>query len=187
MAQRRHAMPKRTAAAGSTAMIQEAIATRRLLKVTAGNIKNKHLYIREPLDFFPADCIGRSRRGKNIEILLDGLNQAIQTDICVDAKSGKPRFFRRRDWVGPFFKHHGVVAGDVLDTEVPFLAPFSQAPHISSSEANLRTPDSPPVRRLSLPTSPSIWPKALVPESSQSQVGWATSTSRKHRASRRAR
>ncbi len=93
-------------------MIQETLeSTRRLLKVTAGNIKYKHLYVREPLDFFPPDCVGRARKGKAIELVLDGLNQVIETDICVDAKTGKPRFFRRRDWVGAFFEHHGIVAG----------------------------------------------------------------------------
>ena len=78
-------------------MIRDAIeTTRRLLKVTAGNIKNKHLYVREPFDFFPADCVGRAKKGKGIEIVLDGLNQVIEIDICVDAKTGLRNHFGSR-------------------------------------------------------------------------------------------
>jgi hypothetical protein len=104
-------------------MAQEAInSTKRLLKITAGNLKNSHIYVRKPFDFFPPDCVGPARRSshstvKGIEIVLDGLNEVIETDICVDPKTGNPRFFRRRDWVRRFFKHHQVAAGDVLTLE----------------------------------------------------------------------
>ena len=93
-------------------MTQEAIQPgKRLLKITAGNLKHSHIYVRKPFDFFPPDCIGPAKRAakstvKGIEIVLDGLNEVIETDICVDPKTGKPRFFRRRDWVRRFFKHH---------------------------------------------------------------------------------
>ena len=86
-------------------------ATRRLLKITAGNLKHSHIYIRKHLDFFPPDCVGPAKKtGKAIEIILDGLNEVIETDICADPKTGKPRFFRRRDWVRRFFRHHQVAA-----------------------------------------------------------------------------
>ena len=52
----------------------------RILKVTPGNLRQNHLYVRGHLDFFPPDCIGPPRRRKDdadklIEIALDGLNR----------------------------------------------------------------------------------------------------------------
>ena len=32
--------------------------SKRLLRVTPGNVKNSHLYVNEHYDFFPSDCIG---------------------------------------------------------------------------------------------------------------------------------
>jgi hypothetical protein len=78
---------------------------RRLLRVTPGNIRNSHLYVRGHYDFFPADCVGPSRKSTNgichdIELVLDGLSEVIKTDIGANAKTGKPRgFFRGRQWV----------------------------------------------------------------------------------------
>jgi hypothetical protein len=75
---------------------------KRLLTVIPGNLSQNHLYVNKHYDFFAADCIGASRKSTNgnakpIEIVLDGLNETIQTDIGVDAKTGKPRrFFRGR-------------------------------------------------------------------------------------------
>lgn len=99
----------------------ESADHRRILKVTPGNLRQHHLYVREHLDFFPADCVGPPRRHKgstgttSIEIDLDGLNRVVRTDIGADAATGKARgFFRGRSWVGAFFKHHGVTAGDEL-------------------------------------------------------------------------
>jgi hypothetical protein len=85
----------------SATMTPEAIQpTKLLFKITAGNLKHHQIYIRKHLDFFPPDCVGPAKRtsktaGKGIEIVLDGLNEVIETDICVDPKTGKPRFFRR--------------------------------------------------------------------------------------------
>ena len=77
---------------------------KRLVRVTAGNIRNSHIYITGHLDFFPKDCLGDSRRnkngtGKSIHIHFAGLNETIETDIARDAKTGKPRrFCRKRAW-----------------------------------------------------------------------------------------
>lgn len=96
---------------------------KRLLRVTAGNLRNDHIYITGHYDFFPSDCIGPSRRsakgnGHAIEILLEGLNETVETDIGRSAKNGKPRnFLRGRGWVREFFKHHGTQPGDVLALE----------------------------------------------------------------------
>jgi DNA (cytosine-5)-methyltransferase 1 len=93
---------------------------RRLLRVTPGNIRNSHLYVRDHYDFFPADCVGPSRKSSNgichdIELVLDGLSEVVKTDIGASAKTGKPRgFFRGRQWVRRFFKLHEVRAGDLL-------------------------------------------------------------------------
>lgn len=91
----------------------------RYLTVTPGNLRQKHLYVRGIYDFLPADCIGPARGKRNsgagapIEIELDGLNETVSTDIGTSAASGEPRgFFRGRTWVGRFFEHHQVTAGE---------------------------------------------------------------------------
>lgn len=95
---------------------------RRLLRVTAGNLRQSHIYVRGNYDFFPADCIGPARRSKQesgkIEIELEGLDTSVTTDIARDAKTGKPRgFFRDRSWVRRFFEHHHVRPGADLSLE----------------------------------------------------------------------
>jgi len=56
-----------------------------VFKVTAGNLRNNHIYINGHYDFPPKDCVGGSRRktglARGIEIVLDGLNDTIKTDI----------------------------------------------------------------------------------------------------------
>ena len=104
--------------AGST-----ADDNKRVLVVTPGNLRQNHLYIRDHYDFFPPDCIGSPRKNANgnakpIEIVLDGLDEVIETDIPTDARTGKPRgFFRERTWVRRFFKHHHIKQGDALELE----------------------------------------------------------------------
>lgn len=86
---------------------------KRILTVTAGNLRQNHLYITKHLDFLPKDCVGPARRtGKAVapfEIELEGLAETIATDIGRDAKTGKPRgFIRDRASTGKFLKHHRV-------------------------------------------------------------------------------
>ena len=49
------------------------------LQVTAGNLRQNHLYVRDHLDFFPPDIVGPPRRNGNrdheIVLHLDGLNR----------------------------------------------------------------------------------------------------------------
>jgi len=96
---------------------------KRLFRVTAGNLRQSHLYVNGHYDFFPADCVGPPRKsavgnGAGIEIYLDGLNETVTTDIGSDAKTGKPRsFLRGRTWVRQFYEHHGIKTGDVLALE----------------------------------------------------------------------
>jgi len=94
---------------------------KRLIRVTAGNLRNNHIYITGHYDFFPEDCFGgsrRSRKGREVNIRLEGLNKTIKTDIARDAKTGSPRReFRTRTWVREFFKHHSIQTGDILALE----------------------------------------------------------------------
>lgn len=95
---------------------------KRILKVTAGNLRQNHLYIRGHHDFFPADAIGSPKRNGNghhkIELILDGLDQTIETDIPRDAKTGRPRnFLRDRRSIGKFYRHHGVTDGSYVALE----------------------------------------------------------------------
>ncbi len=101
----------------------EANGKKRLLKVNAANLRNNHLYVNQCYDFFPPDCVGGARKSANghskpVKIELDGLNETIETDIGIDAKSGKPRkFLRDRSSIGRFYKHHDVKAGDEVALE----------------------------------------------------------------------
>jgi len=95
---------------------------KRLICVTSANLRASHLYLTGHDDFFPADCYGapssRDATGKPLRLLVDGLSQAVVTDIPTDAKSGKPRrFFRKRAWVREFFTKHSIRPGDTVCIE----------------------------------------------------------------------
>ena len=95
---------------------------RRLISVTAGNLRNNHLYLSAIRDFFPRDCVGGAKRSAKaktgIEIALDGLSETISTDVGSDPRTGKPRgYFRGRTWVRRFFHYHGVREGTVLSID----------------------------------------------------------------------
>lgn len=92
---------------------------KRLICVTAANLRENHLYLTGHTDFFPADCFGspsvRGQRGELLRLDVVGLAEPVWTDIPTDAKTGKPRkFFRRRAWVGEFFRKHGIKPGDTI-------------------------------------------------------------------------
>lgn len=96
---------------------------KRLLRITAGNLRQSHIYINGHHDFFPSDCFcinGESQNGKEgkIEIYLTGLNKSVFTDIGIDPNTGKPNhIFRGRSWVGQFFQRHRIKTGDILAIE----------------------------------------------------------------------
>ena len=74
-------------------MSENASAKTRLFPVTGGNLRNSHLYVHRHYDFFPKDCIGPPkkngrRRSSGIEIVLDGLNETVETDIGTNAATG---------------------------------------------------------------------------------------------------
>ena len=113
--------PNWIGANGMTPPNRSQIKKKRLLRVTAGNLRHSHVYVNGHYDFFPPDCIGGARRSPDspsIDIHLDGLDETVRTDIGRDAKTGKPRgFFRVRGWVRQFFEHHAVKAGTLLALE----------------------------------------------------------------------
>lgn len=95
---------------------------KRLVCVTAGNLRQNHLNLGGHGDFFPADCYGaatkKGDRGKLIRLDVDGLATPVMTDIPTDAKTGKPRhFFRDRAWAREFFTRHGIKPGDTVAIE----------------------------------------------------------------------
>jgi hypothetical protein len=65
---------------------------KRFIQVTAGNLRQNHLYVSGHYDFFPSDVVRGSKKNGNgelpIEIFLEGLNETIKTDIGSDAKTG---------------------------------------------------------------------------------------------------
>jgi hypothetical protein len=84
-------------------------------KITDGNLKNNHFYMRSFIQKFPDDLIGSSNRSlaarKNC--LVDGGGpRAEETDI-----DGKKQFFRSRAWIKHFFAANGAKAGDRVRVE----------------------------------------------------------------------
>ena len=93
---------------------------KRLLRVTAGNLRHNHLYIHGHYDFFPNGSSHKSPNGScpSIRIVLEGLGETIDTNIGSDARTGKPpRVFRGRSWVRRFYTYHKIKTGDVLAIE----------------------------------------------------------------------
>jgi len=95
---------------------------KRLICVTAGNLRQNHLNLTGHVDFFPADCFGAASKngqlGEPIRLDVDGLAKPVMTDIPTEAKTGKPRrFFRDRAWAREFFAKHGIKPGDTVAIE----------------------------------------------------------------------
>jgi hypothetical protein len=95
---------------------------KRLISVTEGNLRNRHLYITGHHDFFPEEYYGQSNAkkgtGRMLTLLVEGLPNTVQTDIARGNGNGHPRnFFRKRDWVDGFFKTHRLQEGDVVAIE----------------------------------------------------------------------
>lgn len=67
---------------------------KRLVCVSAANIREKHLYLTGHADFFPADAFGPSSTqagtGKPVRLDVAGLSEPVFTDIPTDARTGKP-------------------------------------------------------------------------------------------------
>jgi DNA (cytosine-5)-methyltransferase 1 len=94
----------------------------RVLHITAGNLRQSHLYVNGHCDFFPPDCVGGPKRSVRacgtIDIQLAGLNETVTTEIGRDVTTGKPRgFLRARGWIRRFYEHHAVKPGTPLTLE----------------------------------------------------------------------
>lgn len=95
-------------------MIRIAGDTIRRIPLTGGNIRNEHIPVTRLRDLLPSDCFGSANKRKGIGtpvvIHLDGLDNAIETDVGRDAKTGRPRgHFRVRGTpVRKFFAHRMV-------------------------------------------------------------------------------
>lgn len=101
-----------------------AVAHRkRLIKISAGSIRNSLLPVTGHLDFFPDDSIGPSRRDETsdhcpVVIRLDGLPEPVKTDIPSDALTGRPKsHFRNRSAFRAFYEKHAIQSGDVVAIE----------------------------------------------------------------------
>lgn len=98
---------------------------KRLIQIKPANLRNNHIYVKDHLDFFPADVVGPAKRtkkathaGNEIQISLSGLDRTITTDVGRDPSTNRPRsFLRDRQWIGRFFEHHKIEAGDWLALE----------------------------------------------------------------------
>ncbi len=107
----------------------------RFLRVTDGNLRNNHLYVKELRGLLPDDCFGEARNGNGqIEIVLDGLGETVTTDVGIDSKSGRRRgHFRGRTWVKRFFEHHRVAANSLLEFEGLGERRFRLRPHTAAA------------------------------------------------------
>lgn len=166
-------------------MLCEVNTTRRLIPLTRGNLRNSHVYITQHHDFFPKECYGKSTSGKGagkkIRLIVDGLPQAVETDIATNDGTGRPRnFFRRRAWVNRFFKHHGLREGDVVAIER--LDVFTYHVYPLESRSSKQTP-----RRLLTPGAtticqqPMLFPDEIGGNNRKSQSAFGDTASTKNR------
>lgn len=85
------------------------------VELTAGNIRNNHIYLRSLLDRFPADTIGGGNAAHKAprELAIDwGGAAPVMTDI-----DGTKKIFRSRGWIGSFFERTGARPGDLVCIE----------------------------------------------------------------------
>ncbi|RUO38625.1 hypothetical protein CWE13_02985 [Aliidiomarina shirensis] len=80
------------------------------IELTQGNINNNHLYLSSAMKMFPTSSVGGANSDSMADVLLEvhsGIGDPIKTDIAGDKK-----IFRKRSWVGEFFRAHALKAGD---------------------------------------------------------------------------
>ena len=84
-----------------------------VIVLTQGNLNNGHVYLRQHLDFFPADAIGAANahdgQGAPLTVHFAGLPGMVQTDIAGD----KVVFRSRGPW-RKFFAHHALRPSDTI-------------------------------------------------------------------------
>jgi hypothetical protein len=85
------------------------------VKLTDGNIRNNHIYLRSVLDIFPPSTIGgpnKTELAPQNLTLHCGQAEPVVTDIAGDKK-----IFRRRGWQKSFFESHNLQEGDSVVIE----------------------------------------------------------------------
>jgi hypothetical protein len=86
------------------------------IEITQGNLDHNHFYLRQHLHRFPDDLIGGANKAKMArrEALIDwGGPEPASSDI----DGVRHKFFRRRSWVGAFYRMNRVRAGDRIRIE----------------------------------------------------------------------
>jgi hypothetical protein len=101
--------------------------TSRLLTVTQGNLRNRHLYLREAFDIFPENVFGGADASQSAPqtIRVQWGSEMVETDI-----DRAKKIFRKRGWVGQFFDEARIQAGDrvLLEQLEPYTYRLSKAP-----------------------------------------------------------
>jgi hypothetical protein len=100
---------------------------RAVVTLTQGNINNNHLYLTDMLSMFPTESIGGPSEAYAAAQLLEvhsGIGQPVLTDIA-----GDKNIFRKRSWVGEFFRAHGLRAGDKVVIQRTGPARYHVFPH----------------------------------------------------------
>ncbi|MET4634660.1 exonuclease domain-containing protein [Kaistia defluvii] len=89
-------------------------------QLTEGNLKHKHIYLKDFFDRFPADAIGGSNMAEaaSREIRIHWGGGVIATDL-----DGSKKLFRKRAWVSAFFDTSGAQAGDWVS--ISEIGPYS--------------------------------------------------------------
>lgn len=86
-----------------------------IVEINDPNLRNNHLYLSKIMNMFPASAVGGSSKDAMASQLLElhiGFEEPVETDIAGDKK-----MFRKRSWVGKFFKRHNLKAGDKVVIE----------------------------------------------------------------------
>ncbi len=83
-------------------------------RLTEGNIRNNHIYLREFFDRFPPESVGGSNAASAAASLsIDwGGSAPVQTDL-----DGQKKFFRKRAWIRDFFEQSAAAAGSLVSVD----------------------------------------------------------------------
>lgn len=129
----------------------------RVIKVTESAFKYGNLNLRAcGKDFFPSDVFGPPNRksgiGNVITLKVEGLPEAIKTDIPTDRISGKPRWiFRDRAWARTFVHSNKLQPGDILKISRLAKRTYSLVADGASHNAKDLTLSETQLERLGLP------------------------------------
>ncbi|WP_246849443.1 3'-5' exonuclease [Rubellimicrobium arenae] len=89
--------------------------------LTAGNIRNNHIYLRDFFDAFPKEVVGGSNAAATAPQTITvewGGDSVVVTDL-----DGEKKFFRKRGWVREFFARTGAIPGDAVLVEM--IGPYA--------------------------------------------------------------